>query len=243
MFKNATRKKLLQHKWLEGFEDDKNPSLSRSRIKEGAKRGIRDLTLLAKVVPQNDLDDVFSEENVNDLLNAIFFSNQRSFNNTFYSNAELASILVSIGVSVCVSKYSADNSEYPNTAQPVIDYLNKTIDICYEIGNKAKLERIEKETNLKLICILEDIGHKDSEKFDSYLTKEFNLPMVFDKTIKNGNPNSLKKQIVITINPITKGDEDFEYIGIVTLDLDFINGVCNVLYSPSHGGGNKTIDS
>ncbi len=235
MFKKVTRKKLLERKWLGIKEDGSNPALSRKRIKDNARASIRDLTLLAKIIPQNEFYDVFDEEILRKFLLAIFYSPERRLDG-FMTNAELASILVDIGVGICIVKYEADNYETPHSAKPVIDYLNNTIKICSEVGYKSKLERIKKESSGKFVFMLKEV-YKEDSRFDEYIIRELDTPEFFDKTIENIGYGALPTKIVITVVPkgSSKEDDDYQFIGIVTLNLDFDKLICEINYSPFSG--------
>lgn len=235
MLRKETRKKLNERKWLAIKEDGSNPSLSRKRLKDNARTAIRDLTLIAKMIPQNEFYDVFDEEIMKKFLVALFYSPERR-HDKFMTNVELASIFVEIGTNICIEKYETDNYETPNAAKPVIDYLKNTINICNEIGHKTKHQRIQKDSDGKFVFTLKEV-YKDDSRFDDYLTDEHSILGLFDKSIKNIGYGSLPKEIIITLYPklTSEEDVDFQPIGIVTLNLNFADLTCNVTYSPLSG--------
>ena len=235
MIKKVTRKQLYERKWLALKEDSLNPSLSRKRLKDNARTAIRDLTLIAEIIPQNEFYDVFDEEIMKKFLMALFYSPERRHDKCM-TNAELASLFVDVGTNICIEKYETDNYETPNSAKPVIDYLNNTINICNEIGYKTKLQRIQKESGGKFVFMLKEV-YKDDSRFDDYLIDEYSILGFFDKSIEKIDYGSLPSKIIITLYPkgSSKEDVDFQHIGIVTLNLNFANLICNITYSPFGG--------
>ena len=124
---------------------------------------------------------------------AIFYSKERRNFDRFDYNAELASILVEIGVNICVTKYEVDNFETPNSAKPAIDYLHNTINICNEIGYKTKLQRFQKDSGGKFVLTLKEV-YKDDSRFDDYLMEEYSILGFFDKSIKDIGYGSLPRK-------------------------------------------------
>jgi hypothetical protein len=238
MFNEELRKKLTEQGWLGAFKEDSNPWQTRRRIKDSASKEIRDLTLLAKILPDNEFQEVFNKESLKEFFESLFYFNERNKMDSHNYDADLASEFVSIGVGICSSKYQSLNADSPNTAKPVLEYLQRTIDICNEIGYKNRIEMIEKEANKKnqkYICRLEEIGRKDASKFYGYLVKELNLSPYFDivqaKTTTENDINH--KEFFFKLEEL--GSE--AYIGLVVLDVFYDKNICKLSFDGI--GGNK----
>ena len=78
--------------------------------------------------------------------------------------------------------------------------------------------------------MLDDVN-KESARFDEYLIKELKITPFFEKTTKYVEQDSLHKQIIITVRHL--GSED--YIGTVRLDIDLVDLMCLMSYSPVEG--------
>jgi hypothetical protein len=228
------RKMLLEHNWSYFMKEDTNPSQSRRRVIEKASTSLRDLTIIANRLPKEELDKIFNEKILQKLLFNILYSKDREEYVNF--NAELASFLVSFAIPFCLSKYKSLNQETPQTAQPVIDYINRAKDICKEIGYKTKIERIEKESkqkNQQYICRIDEIGKKDEHRFFNFVTNELNLYEYIDITkIQTKGHNIFHKEIIIDLTEW--GTEKF--IGDIRLDIHFDSdldgGICKLVYTP-----------
>ena len=62
MFKKSLRKKLLEHKWVDIMKDDSNPTQTWRRIRDQAIRGLDDLILLAKKLPEEKQQGIFDNK-------------------------------------------------------------------------------------------------------------------------------------------------------------------------------------
>jgi hypothetical protein len=100
MFNNKRRKQLNEHGWLGVGKEDSNPWQVRRRIKDNASSEFRNLTLLAKKLPEEEFKEVFDKDSLRDFFVSLFFSDERyKMDNPSY-NADLASEFLSIFVGV-----------------------------------------------------------------------------------------------------------------------------------------------
>jgi hypothetical protein len=118
----------------------------------------------------------------------------------------------------------------------VLEYLQRTIDICNEIGYKTRIEMIEKDANkknLKYICMLEEIGHKNDSKFHDYLVKEIKLHNSFFDIIKlRAVRNEINRKVIFIK---LQERESNEQLGIVLLDVSYDKNICKLLYNSYEG--------
>ena len=227
------RKVLLEQTWSDFIKNESNPSQSRRRILDNAGEAIRDLTLIARKLPNDDFHNVFTEKSIISLLKSLLYGGERLKDNDLSSDAELASLIASLSIRVCRDEYSSLNKYMPNSAQPVIDYFDRTIAICEETGYKTQLERIEKEfikKNNEYICRVEEIQNKDRNRFFDYAKQELDIDLaLFHISIETRYHDDNHRDIIIFIEQY----EGADLIGTITLSMDFNKNTCDFLYEPA----------
>lgn len=227
------RKVLLEQTWSDFIKNESNPSQSRRRILDNASEAIRDLTLIAKKLPNDDFYNVFTEKTLISLLKSLFYEGERLKDSDLSSDAELASLVASLSIRVCRDEYASLNKYMPNSAQPVIDYFDRTIAICEETGYRTQLERIEKEfikKNNEYICRVEEIQNKDRNRFLDYAKQELDIDLsFFHISIETRYRDDNHRDIIIFIEQYEGGD----HIGTITLSIDFNKNTCDLLYEPA----------
>ena len=67
MFKKATRERIRKHKWSE----HSNQTQFFKRIKEEIHSGFKDITLVAKELPEEQLEEIFTEKELEQLIKII----------------------------------------------------------------------------------------------------------------------------------------------------------------------------
>ena len=194
------------------------------RIRDQSIRALSDLSLLAEKSPNNKLRQIFNENTIKDLLFAIFLIDRsESKLKERSADVQLAAEFVRIGIDVCMSEYEKWNKDNPESSKPTMDYLDKAVAICNEIGFKSRMNLMEKESNenkYKLICIWEETDRKNKDKFDQYILKEMkiddDIPMTrinnkytsFEKEwdliedIGDPSENGYLGKVIVNINPV-----------------------------------------
>ena len=64
----STRKKFVEHNWEYIQKHDSNPSQTWNRIRGIANTGLRDLALLAEKLPDEKLQEIFTDKNMDTLI-------------------------------------------------------------------------------------------------------------------------------------------------------------------------------
>jgi hypothetical protein len=187
MLDRSTRKKLLEHNWLEVARKDSNPSQTPQRL------------------PEKKQEEIFSYTNVNKLLKAILKSTGTSDNDA--RRTQLAGLLVKLGIWICIEQYRSKVEQDSDLNSLTINHLVRARDICDAISFRLRKPKIEEEAKKeKLVYLFNwsrirdvhevreiDIQDNDTRKFVDFLQEicieEFGVP--FDIVNKIwGNINS-----------------------------------------------------
>lgn len=241
----STRKKFLEHDLLYILDHDSNKYQTWRRIREDCLKALRDLVLVAKKTPDDKLHDIFNEKNITELLRSILFLYHSDKEITARSpDVKLASSLVSLGVMICIEEYKRWYKDTPESIKPTINYLEKSIGICNEIGYKSRLNAIEKEAvakKLNFICIWEDISGKDKPKINNYILNELpldkpivnsDLPLVYE--VRIDVDNRLEKEFHIFEFDLASAPEDGILIGKARINISPIENKAKIiLYDPN----------
>jgi hypothetical protein len=223
---------LLEHNWDKLLKADSNPSQARRRIVENYTRAINDLTLLAAKLPNEEFNKIFNENTIKSFVESLLFKGERIKKNEILIDVELSAIIASVAVKACKDGYNSINKDSPNIAETVIEYLDRTIAICGEIGYKIFLENIEKEQrqkNKQYICRIEEVMKKDKLRFLEYASNELNLGLnlsSFHAYVENKYLG--EEHIVIFFTFVF--EEGSDVIGTIKLDVDYGKNTCRFLF-------------
>jgi hypothetical protein len=181
--------------------------------------------------PNDKLHDIFNEKSLDELLQSLFmFYKSGNDIKSRLPDVKLATLLVRTGLLICIWEYQEWNKDTPESAKPTIDYLYKSMTICNEIGYKSRLNMIEKEASAKklnFICIWEDIGGKDKDRFERYILNEFNphKPVVISEErlvydVRISVDKKLEKEFHLFEFDIASLPEDGVFIGKVRISIN-----------------------
>jgi hypothetical protein len=109
---------------------------------------------------------------------ALFVMDNSGSESKFRSpDIRLASELVLTGITACINEYRKWNKDIPESSGPTIEYLNKSVAICKEIGFKSRMNAMEKglSEKRKFIGIWEEIYHKNFKNLKSLFQKKWKL--------------------------------------------------------------------
>jgi hypothetical protein len=115
----------------------------------------------------------------------------------------LASEIVQTGITACINEYRKWNKDTPESSGPTIEYLNKAVAICNEIGFKSRMNAMEKELSGKreFIGIWEELNNKNLQKFKEFISEEKKVPdpNALDITIKKNDPFEKEFDVIFSI--------------------------------------------
>jgi hypothetical protein len=163
MLEKPTRKKLLEHNWVDIMKRDTNPTQTWRRIRDQAIRGLNDLTLLAKKLPDDKQQEIFDNK-VRDFFSAILRTDQidtefihtpnlqyPAHNYLDHRRTRLAAILIKEALHWCIYQHNLLFRETPTQSKLIIEQLVRSEKICEELAYKlhmTKLEADSREENL-----------------------------------------------------------------------------------------------
>ena len=237
MLSKQQRKRLLEVTWSKFMEEDLNSSQTKSRIIDNSNTAIRDLTLLARKLPDEEFQKIFKEKSIVSFYKSLLHDSERLKDSSFSSDTELASLIASVSIKFCRDRYVSLNRYTPHIAQTVVEHLDRSIAIIEEIGHKIQLEHIEKETtkkNQRYICRIEEIAGKDKFRFIDFATEELDLGIDLHhfytniKTRQNGD----NRNLVLLTFAFEVGGAAF---GKIVLDIDYGKSVCKFFYYSDTG--------
>ena len=224
MFTQPIRKKFAKQSLLKILQSDKNPFQAYKRIRKNALQAISDLSLLASRLPDDKLYEIFNEKTLGPLFTSIFYIDKsENISKLRRPNVQLASFLVDQGITHCLSEYEKWNKDTPESSKPTIEYLQRAVSICKEIGykylreyidNKVSPEKIREKKN-KLICIWERKLANDYDKFKDYFLQE----MDYDgpDLVKLENIDTKKINELHFVLWIVEGPEHKELAGSINI--------------------------
>ena len=149
MLPKLTRKKLVEHTWVEIARKDSNPYQTLHRLQRKAITAINDLALIAQKLPDEAQKEIFSYTNIKRLASAILRGNEPIAGNTTtivdVRRIELAALLVRVGIWICIEQYQTKVEQDSDLNDLTINHLLRALDICNAISFKMKLPQVEEE--------------------------------------------------------------------------------------------------
>lgn len=146
MLDNATKKQFREHNWVEISDSVSNRSQKLRRLKKQANDAISDLSLLASRLPNEEQAEIFTQQNIKKLISSILrgdtseLSEDANFN---IRSTRIAALLVREGIDLCIKQYHTKIESNPVFNEHVINHLDKTKEICYEIDFKTRSSSFE----------------------------------------------------------------------------------------------------
>lgn len=214
------------------MKTESNPSQARGRIIKNYTTSIRDITILAAKLPNDDFNKLFDKNLIKSLVESLLLDGERLKNNKLLIDVELSALIASIAVKACKDSYISINKYAPNITEAVIGQMDRTVAICEEIGHKILLENIEREHkqgNKQYICRIEEIMNKDKQRFLEYVSNELNLGLKLSSLytyVEEKYLDEEHKRIFFTF----VFEEGSDVIGTIELDFNFAKNTCKFLY-------------
>jgi hypothetical protein len=219
MLPKLTRKKLIEHNWVEIARRDSNPYQTLHRLRNQAIRAVNDLNLIAQRLPDEEQKEIFSYTNIKKLVSAILRENELIVGNSTAIDVrriELAALLVRLGIRICIEQYQTKIEQDSILNDLTINHLLRARDICNAISFKMRLPQIEEEAEKEDLIYLfnwnrieevheskvHEIKGQDTKKFvrllgDIYYARYYYCPpdvinsISFDQTQNDPDSNIL----------------------------------------------------
>jgi hypothetical protein len=137
MLGKAMFAKLSKQNWIDAMKKENNPSQTWARTKGKSVRALKELVILADVLPDAKQGEIFSEENVERLVSAILrqpFWNDPDHDKIDLRRIRLAAVLAEASLNKCIEKYKTQIESSPALNKHTISQLNDSIDICKQIS-------------------------------------------------------------------------------------------------------------
>jgi hypothetical protein len=148
MLPKPTRRKLIEHTWVEIARRDSNPYQTLHRLQRNAIMAINDLTLIAQKLPDEAQREIFSYTNIKKLTSAILENELVVGNSSTMVDVrriELAALLVRLGIWICIEQYQTKIEQDSDLNDLTINHLLRARDICNAISFKMRLPHVEEE--------------------------------------------------------------------------------------------------
>lgn len=152
MLRKDVRRKLIEHNWV-GIKDKiSNPSQTLKRFRKEIDVAFGDMALLAKKLPEDNLQNMFTTKNISLLLYSILYGNNSRYylgeqvhSNTDYNvnRAQLAALMARTGINFCIEQYETKIEHNSVLNEPIINQLKKAIEICDEIVTKMYMPQAQ----------------------------------------------------------------------------------------------------
>jgi hypothetical protein len=140
---------------------DSNPYQTWSRLRQKCTIALRDMSLLARTLPDDKQEEIFNDLTIIPLVNFIVNSMVESSEESDCRRTKIAASLAGIAIKKCISQYE---KLVPNEVlrKPMVDKLHECVSYCnhisIEIGNKPS-------KGLKLMRPQNSGEHKRSHYF------------------------------------------------------------------------------
>lgn len=168
MLEKATRKKFIEHSWVDIMKRASNSTQTWRRIRDQAIRGLNDLTLLAEKLPDDKQQEIFDNK-MRDLISSILGTNRFVPEEDFfqppslqypanyqldYRRTKLAATLVNEALDLCIHQLQLLNREMPTQNNITIEQLVTTKKLCDELAYKVHMTKLEADSREESLIYL-----------------------------------------------------------------------------------------
>ena len=146
MFEKLTRKELSELDWVDFLKKGGNPYQKQKRITHDCQKAMRDLSLLATVVPYKDQSEIFNDGLVERLIGDLLGIRKSILPvnpvepELDRRRVKLAAMMIEKSIGYCKFQLRRVMPETPSLTEPILKHLGETISICNDIANKVELE-------------------------------------------------------------------------------------------------------
>jgi hypothetical protein len=156
MLRKDVRRKLIEHNWVDIKDKISNSSQTLKRFRKEIDVALDDMALLAKKLPEDNLQNMFTPKNLGLLLYSILYGNdpRYSLDEEMYSDidykirrAQLAALMAKTGINFCRKIYETKIEHNSILNEPIINQLKKSIEICDEIVAKMYMPQVQSTAN------------------------------------------------------------------------------------------------
>jgi hypothetical protein len=225
----STRKKLLEHNWVEMARKDSNPYQTLHRLRTKAIRAVDDLILIAQRLPYETQKEIFDYKNTKKLVLSILGENDSLSGNSDIHDSrrlQLAASLVEIGMKVCIEQYQTKIEQDSVLNDLTINHLARARDICNAISFKARLPQVEEEAEKEDLVYLfnwnriQEIHEIKVDSVKGQDTKKF-LQFLQDICLEEGTPFDVINTISFAADSY---HSDLDFPGLLNFEFTDIYG-------------------
>ncbi len=210
---------MQEHNWLHFIKTETNSPQAYKRLYKHSIEAIDDLGLLASRLPNDKQFEIFNEETIGNLLKSILLIDKSEDKaKVRNSNLQLASMLIDVCIYPCLVEFRKQNKNTPESSKPTIEYLERAVLICKEIGRQHQRNYIEKEAvkmKERVICIWEGRFSFDYLQFEKYIYQEMKVdaPDLNIESIDTGK----KYEFHYVIRTFIDGLDEYYFLGEIKI--------------------------
>ncbi len=168
MFHKNLRKRFLEQNWVDIMKHESNSTQFARRIRDQANAAINDLIILSSKLPEEKLQEIFHNKNIDRLIKSVVSRHVSEDNGRSDARRiSLAATLVSLGALECISKYSSLMYDTPHLGKPVISTLYQSVAICRDIAYRTELLERDMEAGKQGMIYLFDWNKIARTKYTS----------------------------------------------------------------------------
>jgi hypothetical protein len=153
MFTKNLRKIILEHDWVDIMKRSSNTTQTWRRIRDEATRGLNDLTLLAKKLPDDKQQEIFDNK-ISDFLSAILgidptiglVEHQPNLRYLDPRTTKLAAELANIALNFCIYQHEFLLKDMPTQLKLTTEQLLRSEKICDELAYKLRITKLEEDS-------------------------------------------------------------------------------------------------
>lgn len=185
MLSKKVRKRLIEQNWDYVKTHDSNPSQTAKRIRDKANTLLRDLALLSNKMPDEMLQDVFTDRNIDGLILRLLKFNPPwigmpigRIRNLDSWRTQLSTSLVEKCICFLINQYELLEDETPAFVETNVKLLRQTIALCNEIASGVELRELKsKGTNTELSYLFNwnKIPGSDEKRLGSFMEEEIGI--------------------------------------------------------------------
>lgn len=227
MFKKPFRCKLSQQSWLEVIKEGGNESQTFRRINDSMKIDLEDMVLLYKKLPKVKRDELYTQENFEDILNLLL-------KHEIYDDPiklSIAVFLVEKSLDFFKIEFLKQNRNTLVIANVINDQLDKAKEICKDIVYKQKMKNINLEfpkEELRYLASWNELAVREKRELEFFLADVMDL--IPDKVNLNYS----------SINNSFFGDfQEFYYKDKFYIHLELNNAKDKAILTLTSAGGLK----
>jgi hypothetical protein len=225
--------------WDNFIKEESNKSQTEKRFRDASRAQLEQLSNLAELFPEYMQKEVYTSSRIEHFLMKLLnirepFIGREYPRNLDTRRCQLASKMVELGTSFCISQFELMFSEHGALANPTIKHLKEAIAICKDIGNKIESDEQKsyaEDKKLEYLFNWNYVTTRDKNRFENFLSEVAGIqyPLALLDT-KNKGPYALSclvgdKELGIEIEVEIKLDTIHDIATVTTKDKERIKPI------------------